>query len=78
MTDNFPQPEEFVNFQIAFENGPLTLIEGEGKVKWVRQKQNGDLMPGCGIEFIRLEEKSRAKVFELINFAKTQQYIPIG
>jgi len=78
MTENFPKVDDLVSFRMVFDEGLVTIIEGDGKVKWVRREQDRDLPPGCGVEFVSLDEKTRVKIFELINFLKTQQYIPKG
>jgi CheY-like chemotaxis protein len=78
MTENFPKVDDPVAFRMVFDEGLVTIIEGDGKVKWVRREEDKGLSPGCGVEFVSLDEKMRVKLFELINFLKTQQYIPKG
>ena len=78
MTENFPKIDELVSFRMVFDEGQVTVIEGDGKVKWIRLEPEGDLPSGCGVEFVSLDEKSKVKLFDLINSLRTQQYIPKG
>jgi two-component system response regulator (stage 0 sporulation protein F) len=78
MSENFPKVGDPVSFRMHFDEGFVTVIEGDGLVKWVRREAGNQLPPGCGVEFVSLDDTTKAKIFELNNFLRTQQYIPKG
>ena len=73
--DKLPPVESKIDFCIQFNEG-LTEIKGTGLVRWVRKDFDGDMPPGCGVEFIQIDEKFNDQVLDLINSLKTIKYIP--
>ncbi len=74
--DFSPVVGSLTSFCIRFDSGNLQLIEGSGTVRWVREQKNGDLPPGCGIEFKFLGESSRKQVIAFINNSTAKAFIP--
>jgi CheY-like chemotaxis protein len=75
---NFPHSFDDVKFAIRFSDGDFSEFAGSGKVRWVRQSPNEGLLPGIGLEFIYLSEKSRKLVSEYIATNQPVSFIPIG
>ena len=73
--DKLPAIESKIDFCIQFKDG-LAEIKGIGQVKWVRKDYEGDMPPGCGVEFIQLDETSNVHASDLISSLKTAKYIP--
>jgi CheY-like chemotaxis protein/Tfp pilus assembly protein PilZ len=75
--DNYlPQMGTNVLFQIEFENMQPKCLEGEAIVRWIRHKIEEGRPPGCGLEFMTLNDEGKAKVLELIARLKTKAFIP--
>ena len=74
-TSKLPPVESKIDFCIQFDEG-LTEIKGIGQVRWVRKDFEGDMPPGCGVEFIQIDDKSNIQIEDLINSFKTIKYIP--
>lgn len=74
-TDKLPPLESKIDFCIQFHEGTAE-IKGTGQVKWVRKDFDGEMPPGCGIEFTEIDEQSNRYVLDLIESLKTAKFIP--
>jgi len=70
---NFPSSLEIVGF--SFEHDGV-LLEGEGRVRWVRHESTPQLPSGIGLEFLYLSEASRAAFLKYLQTARPSAYIP--
>ncbi len=73
--DKLPPIESKIDFCIQFQEGAAE-IKGTGQVKWVRKDFEGEMPPGCGVEFIEIDEKSNRHVLDLIESVKSAKFIP--
>lgn len=73
---NLPDVNEIVSFSFNFESGKLTSFKGLAQVRWTRGFSPGGFPPGCGMEFLRLDDKCIDHVIREIEESKTKAYIP--
>lgn len=73
-----PSVNDLISFEIAFEQGALKTLDGQGLVRWRRIQATEGFKPGCGIEFTRLSDTCRRQVSELIALLRTKSFIPKG
>ncbi|MGZ3649568.1 MAG: response regulator [Bdellovibrionota bacterium] len=71
-----PQVGESVSFQMLLGDGAPEIVRGVGAVRWVRARQEGNLMPGCGVEFTSFDGQGREVLLEYANFLSATTYIP--
>lgn len=77
LEDKFPRMEDKVQFKFHYDNnGTKVTIEDTAIVRWVRAQKEGDLLPGCGVEFLFSNKNEREKLLELVNFLTTNHFIP--
>jgi hypothetical protein len=68
---DFPKIGEKVQFKIYFSSSDV--LEGEGKVTWVRQEPKEGTHMGCGVQFSLGREKYVKILVPIINEARTRQ-----
>jgi CheY-like chemotaxis protein len=75
LQDKFPLIGERLHFRIAppDESAP---IQGEGIVRWIRERSRGDLPAGCGIEFLALDDAGLKLVASLHANHDCKSFIP--
>jgi len=71
-----PVLRQELEFRIETTIQGIAEITGTGLVRWARERGEDSSAPGCGIEFLHLDESCLKKVVELINFLKTKSFIP--
>jgi hypothetical protein len=71
-----PLVRQELEFRIETSIEGIAEITGTGIVRWVREKSEESVSPGCGIEFVNLDKSCLKKVVEMINFLKTRSFIP--
>lgn len=77
LSERFPEVLTEIGFMIRFESGdPLTHLEGEGIVRWVRRTNEGDHPSGVGVEFKSLAPLTIKQLTEFIERAKMRAFIP--
>jgi hypothetical protein len=76
MRENFPNPGDLVDYKIHFSDGFVFHVEGQGVVRWVRKGDDPGMPRGAGVEFSKLQEETKDKIWGLVNYLKTRQYIP--
>lgn len=75
MPQQFPRPGEVISFKIAFgEKG--CVLEGQGLVRWVRSRAEGDAKSGIGVEFSYLTPAS-LDIFESLIEKINKPFIPL-
>jgi CheY-like chemotaxis protein/Tfp pilus assembly protein PilZ len=72
----FPQIGSLTSLRIEFADGQPKVIEGEGRVRWVRTHAEENKPSGSGIEFETLSDSSGSAIRELIDKLKTKAFIP--
>jgi CheY-like chemotaxis protein/Tfp pilus assembly protein PilZ len=65
-----------VNFAIKFQEGKPENIQGTGVVRWVRPVGSGSILPGIGLEFLFLEDKSKDFILNVGNGRNKCAFIP--
>ncbi len=64
------------NFQME---GPISSLKGQGHIVWIRQeKDEKELIPGCGISFYSLDEECRERVMNFLRNLHSVKSIPKG
>ncbi|WP_186644801.1 PilZ domain-containing protein [Fluviispira vulneris] len=71
LTSNIPELNEKVDFKLKFTNSDV--IEGKGRVAWVRKTPKVGAQMGCGIQFSAGREKYVKVLVPIINEARTRQ-----
>lgn len=72
-----PSIETGVNFKIRFNQGAPSTLSGIGIVRWVRAGEcQPEPPPGCGIEFVYLENESREDLIDYIEKLRSKSFIP--
>jgi CheY-like chemotaxis protein len=75
MPQQFPRPGEVISFKIAFgEKG--CVLEGQGLVRWVRSRAEGEAKSGIGVEFSYLTPAS-LDIFESLIEKINKPFIPL-
>lgn len=67
-----------ISFHITFEKGSLNLLEGEGLVRWSRNKNEKHLPIGCGVEFIYLNNNCREQIIDYLKVHQLKPFIPLS
>ena len=72
--------EDYVrDVEISFQIGIIGtgfMLDGVGKIRWIRAKETNALPIGCGIEFSYLTPQARATVLRIILKNRPTAYIP--
>jgi CheY-like chemotaxis protein len=76
LSENLPQIEAKGSFNIRFNQGTPSYVDGTGIVRWIRTQERDGRPAGCGIEFESLNDESRRQIIDLINSLKTKSFIP--
>lgn len=75
MPQQFPRAGEVISFKIAFGRKGCVL-EGQGLVRWIRSRAEGDAKSGIGVEFSYLTPES-LDIFENLIDRITRPFIPL-
>lgn len=75
MPQQFPRPGEVISFKITF-GGKACVLEGQGLVRWVRTRAEGDVKSGIGVEFSYLTPAS-LDIFENLIERISKPFIPL-
>lgn len=75
MPQQFPRPGEVISFKIDF-GGKGCVLEGQGLVRWVRSRTEGDAKSGIGVEFCYLTPAS-LDIFESLIEKINKPFIPL-
>ncbi len=67
---------EEISFEIVFENDSSAIIEGDGKINWIRKESGGSQAIDVGLEFSFLKEKSLTFVVDYIGKNNLLSFIP--
>ncbi len=76
LSENLPEPGDFVSFDIRFQDTPGRSCEGVGEVRWVRSHSTPEGRSGMGVEIRGMTEKSVAVFEALLNLHKPVPFIP--
>ncbi len=69
-TPQLPGVGETLDFKILFQQVSAIQITGQGIVRWVRGKSTSGPLPGCGIEFLNLDNNDIPEAAHLIEAFK--------
>lgn len=73
-SDSFPEPESLTTFKIQFQD---RLLQGIGRVRWIRTKATHDGHPaGLGVRILKLEDDCRADVIKQVKEVAPKSFIP--
>ncbi len=78
LTSGFPFEEQPIRFKLDFNTGSVKSFQGQGIVKWVRRTSSRYFYQGAGIEFIGLNQESKAYVLNHNMANMPTSYIPVG
>ncbi len=67
---------EFVGVHVRFSTGELLVLEGGGRVRWLRPQETSGLAAGIGIEFESLSPDAKRAVITLTDEMEVRPYIP--
>jgi len=73
-----PPVGESIRFKIRVNDveKKIGVLEGIGKVRWIRSKAAEGLPVGCGVEFVSLTDSSTESLSNLLLFLDTKGFIP--
>ncbi|MEO5969031.1 MAG: response regulator, partial [Bdellovibrionia bacterium] len=76
LDEELPRPGDKISFEINVNEGESSQIAGNGLVRWVRTKPEGDQRCGFGLEFHELSPSSLDELLKLIDREKAKTGIP--
>lgn len=71
-----PQKPVEVHFSFEFREGPILHMEGLGRIKWVRHRDQLSKPSGCGIEIIQLAPHCLSLIVAEVSRLKSTNFIP--
>jgi CheY-like chemotaxis protein len=71
-----PQKPVDVHFSFEFKDGPIPHMEGLGRIKWVRHRDQLSKPSGCGIEIIQLAPHCLALIVSEVSRLQSTNFIP--
>lgn len=75
-TEDMPDLNSLISFNIEFSQGPMKKIEGTGHIRWHRTSASKDYPSGVGIDIIYLTNSCRSDVIHYVDGLKTRAFIP--
>lgn len=74
-----PSIGDVIDFEISFLKSKHSKFSGRGIVRWIRtERDDGNRLPGIGVEFVELSNDQISDIFEVLNFVQTREFIPRG